>query len=958
MWKHLTEKLQFVTASESAPGNALAPLPPREVAPKGLAQEGLPAQPATGANEDADSKCREGGGGPVSDQAANVSDNSTSTVRIVEDSKLEQENLSAEQQTPRHGLAPALSVANVKISDVIRLSDVSVRLGNCITRASESGDLPVQTIGAYLVGLPHTQQQFLSIQNFGQQCAQELTSLIRKWEQAAAAACDPIDLGKRVGLLETDIEAQIKQFGITSCLCPDDSTSTVSADDQSHIEGRGLRIRICRIFDQVPFPECIFSGLVSVRLRHALADFERINGLECSSLALFLEKKDQWMARLAEQKNVGRKSREELLTILERIVSGLLTKAGLPPSDVTRLSVWLTRSEASSTSILLTDKQWEKLEGLREDCARFVREVAVDGNISEATKNVVREPETGMCDFLQGQLDERDFDVLNRRYGINRSRRQTLEEIAEGYGVTRERIRQIEAKAIKRCRLPSYYSVFQTFMEIQKDEILSAVVGGASIVSLDDAAGWHNVVTGLQRLAIKVLNDNFENWLDAHLEIVRLDDQRAAWIAPNISPAKRHQLEQWIRENAAGTSSLRRRIRDIMCSARWPVTISYLHENMPDVPEQRLLTCLRDEMGAEMKDGMISAIERLPSSTRVMLVLRDAGRPLHVSEVRARHNKLFGFDIEEHAAGAVLQRLEEALIVERGTYDLYENLNLDKDAIQTIRNASVSHLREKGHFLSAKILRRHLGEQLSPDINSHLTPYMLLGICQDDSRFAIRRGLMIGLAQEGFEETFTSLTDTIHGVVREHGPVSMVDIRGHISHQREVLDVSISMILQNSPEIVMPERGLYDVVEKVIGDDAQIERVSSAVQIALIDQKTSLPILMSRLAAVGYSYSPATIFSFLRNAGFVSRVGLVFHLTTPDPLVAAYNEKFHEIFDSLKDGSLNRAALTESLQNCDSQVLIPLDYRLVMNLVAWNNAQSSSGDDGDLLDELMSEFEF
>jgi len=742
----------------------------------------------------------EGEGGPSSGQTGNASNQPNASAQMASDqdgfpehvgtSKLIQKDLDAEQKLPHLPLVSALSVASVKITDVIKLSDVSVRLRNCVTRASDSGNLPVQTIGEYLDGFPEAQIKFFSIPCFGRKCAQELTDVIRRWEQAAAIVSDPIDLGNRVGLLQ------------------------------------------------------------------------------------------------------------------------------------------------------------------------FVREAVVEENLDDAAKEIVREPETAIRNFLQRHLEERHFDVLNRRYGIDRTRRQTLEEIAEGYGVTRERIRQIEVKAIKRCQVPTYHSVFQAFLETQRDEILSAVGGGASIVSLDDAAGWHNVVTGLQRFAIKVLYDDFESWLDAHLELVRRDGHRAGWVAPDLDLAKRHQLEQWIGENTAGTRSLRRRIRNVVYSTRWPVTISYLHDNMPDVPEHRLLTCLQDEMGAELENGVITTIKHLPTSTRVILVLRDAGRPLHVSDVRARHNKMFGFDIEEHAAGAVLQRLEEALIVERGTYDLYENLGLDKDAVQTIRDASVSYLREKGHFLSAKILRRYLAEELPSDVNSHLTPYMLLGICQDDLRFAIRRGLMIGLAQEGFEETFTSLTDTIHDVVREHGPVSIADIRKHISHQREVLDVSINMILQNSPEILMPERGLYDVVEQVIGDDAQIERLSSAIQIALIDQPTSLPILTSRLAAVGYSYSSATIFSFLRNAGFVSRAGLVFQLTTPDPLVAAYNEKFHEIFDSSKDGSLNRAALTEALQNRDGQALIPLDYRLVMNPVAWNNAQSGSDDDADFLDELMSEFEF
>jgi hypothetical protein len=56
-------------------------------------------------------------------------------------------------------------------------------------------------------------------------------------------------------------------------------------------------------------------------------------------------------------------------------------------------------------------------------------------------------------------------------------------------------------------------------------------------------------------------------------------------------------------------------------------------------------------------------------------VLRDAGAALYTSQIRARHHKLFGGDISENAIGSTLARLKEALIVERGTNDLYENLD-------------------------------------------------------------------------------------------------------------------------------------------------------------------------------------------------------------------------------------------------------------------------------------------
>lgn len=51
-------------------------------------------------------------------------------------------------------------------------------------------------------------------------------------------------------------------------------------------------------------------------------------------------------------------------------------------------------------------------------------------------------------------LKDKEKDVINRRYGLNGYDTQTLEEIGQIYGVTRERIRQIEDKAIRKLRAP------------------------------------------------------------------------------------------------------------------------------------------------------------------------------------------------------------------------------------------------------------------------------------------------------------------------------------------------------------------------------------------------------------------------------------------------------------------------------------------------------------------------
>ena len=70
--------------------------------------------------------------------------------------------------------------------------------------------------------------------------------------------------------------------------------------------------------------------------------------------------------------------------------------------------------------------------------------------------------EAAAATLLKEQLDEvldtltdREQKVLRLRFGMNDGRARTLEEVGKEFDVTRERIRQIEAKALRKLRHPS-----------------------------------------------------------------------------------------------------------------------------------------------------------------------------------------------------------------------------------------------------------------------------------------------------------------------------------------------------------------------------------------------------------------------------------------------------------------------------------------------------------------------
>lgn len=155
----------------------------------------------------------------------------------------------------------------------------------------------------------------------------------------------------------------------------------------------------------------------------------------------------------------------ESINKVTRMQRRLTLELGYEPS-VKELAKALDITEDKLKEILDVSKQPTSLEtpvGDEED-SNLSDFVADDKMISpeQNAANVMLKEE---IDKLLENLKDREREVLIYRFGLHEEESHTLEEVGQMFGVTRERVRQIEAKALKKISLPKYKNALAGFLE-------------------------------------------------------------------------------------------------------------------------------------------------------------------------------------------------------------------------------------------------------------------------------------------------------------------------------------------------------------------------------------------------------------------------------------------------------------------------------------------------------------
>lgn len=204
----------------------------------------------------------------------------------------------------------------------------------------------------------------------------------------------------------------------------------------------------------------------NIGLMKAVDKFEYRRGYKFSTYAT-------WWIRQAITRSIADQARTiripvhmiETINKLNRISRQMLQEIGREPTPE-ELSERMLMPEEKIRKVLKISKEPVSMETpIGEDeethLGDFIEDTSIELPIDSATSDSLR---MAMQNVLS-TLTDREAKVLRMRFGIDMNSDHTLEEVGKQFDVTRERIRQIEAKALRKLRHPSRSELLKSFLD-------------------------------------------------------------------------------------------------------------------------------------------------------------------------------------------------------------------------------------------------------------------------------------------------------------------------------------------------------------------------------------------------------------------------------------------------------------------------------------------------------------
>lgn len=281
------------------------------------------------------------------------------------------------------------------------------------------------------------------------------------------------------------------------------------------------------------------------------------------------------------------------------------------------------------------------------------------------------DPQETVVELLK-QVNQKEADVLRRRFGLGEEDRETLEKIGQQYHVTRERVRQIERWAIQHLRKSGVAKQLLHDLDVLLQQLIEEHGGLMLEEDLFAALHSHGPMTKQSQAAVEFL---LHELMTDKIERVQEKGYKPYWRmrfgVVDLLPETITQAENIIRE--FGRPVDRKTLLDKLSATEFV-------RNHTTLTEAVLLSYLSVATSIERNPfgefGLREWGSIVPKrmNDKILLVMRKQGKPMHFQDIAQKINEL-GFDQRQAYAPTVHNELilnDDYVLIGRGIYALRE----------------------------------------------------------------------------------------------------------------------------------------------------------------------------------------------------------------------------------------------------------------------------------------------
>jgi len=260
---------------------------------------------------------------------------------------------------------------------------------------------------------------------------------------------------------DTAIKLYLREIGLVKLLTPQEEIELAAkikkgdkkAREQMIKANLRLVVKIARDYEGIGLPLLDLISEGNIGLMKAVERFDPAKGGKLSTYG-------SWWIKQSIKRALANQSKTIRLPVhlvdkiskMRRVGMKLQEELGREPTDE-ELAEELGMTAARVRQMRMAAIRPASLDApIGDDESNNFSDVVQDENASSPYKDLEDKTVTGMLQEMVKHLDDREATILRFRFGLDGGTEKTLEEVGEKFGVTRERVRQIQNLALKKLR--------------------------------------------------------------------------------------------------------------------------------------------------------------------------------------------------------------------------------------------------------------------------------------------------------------------------------------------------------------------------------------------------------------------------------------------------------------------------------------------------------------------------